>query len=88
MSGDHFNYTPRNLTECLNLVTQDEEVQQRFPYLAKALVNLNKELTQILHDLDMDLSRDEEIEIDGLFEVEAVRNLYLATIVYGKELMK
>lgn len=88
MSGGHFKYTQRSLTECLNLVTQDEEVLERFPYLAKALTNLNKELTQILHDLDYDLSRDEDVENDGFFESEAIRSLHFATIVYGEEVIK
>lgn len=80
MSGGHWRHIPCEMKDTLSevgisVVSKDPDVRKRFKKLAKVLSNLNIELGRIIHNLDWDLSSDEEIENDRKFEEDAIRNL-------------
>lgn len=78
MSGGHWDYSQYRLEEYLQNVGNDGQVVQRFPTLAKVLLNLGTSLSQIVHDLDWDISNDTSIKDDRAFEDESLFKLHNA----------
>lgn len=72
MSGGHYKYCPYEVTDGLADFSDDQETKERFPKLATVLSDLAYELGSILHNLDLDLSRDSYIVDDVAFEKEAI----------------
>jgi len=75
MSGGHWDYCQHMIRYNLEGISEDPEVKERFPLLAKKLSKLATILDSIIHDLDWDLSGDSEIENDMDFELESLGKL-------------
>ena len=64
MSGGHWNYENYRILDVCRNVSNDREVRERFPLLAKKILDTGKILDKIIHDLDWDLEGDTEIKDD------------------------
>ena len=75
MSGGHWQYRGFQMSDHLEQMGKDADVIIRFPLLAKTFLKLSKCLGDLDHELDWDLSSDEEIENDGRFQTEWLERL-------------
>lgn len=72
MSGGHWNYSGHQAVEHIRTVTEEPEIQERFPILAQFLRKLGDWLHQLDKALDYDLSGDSHIRNEAEFELQTI----------------
>lgn len=72
MSGGHWDYAGGRIAYDLEAMAEDPEVQQRWPMLARTLMQTAQWFRAVEHEMDWDLSSDSKIEDDGAFDLAAV----------------
>ena len=75
MSGGHWDYAGGKVQMLLDDIGDDEEVQRRFPNIAKLLIGLGSALYAVEHELDWDLSMDNAIKDDDEWERRHIHEL-------------
>lgn len=75
MSGGHWDYNHDIIEDELFKVAQDFEVIRRFPKLGSVLASLAVSLSEIVKEIDWDISGDASIDDDKRFQDESIKKL-------------
>ena len=75
MSGGHWDYQQHSVRNCLDDVTRDPEVRERWPKSAQTLAAISDVLADMLHDMDWCLSNDTDIADDSDFDQKCIDKL-------------
>lgn len=86
MSGGHWDYSQHDLKSILKAVGQDPEVLSKWPRIAGAFSRLAPVLTGVMNDMDWDLSFDESVGNDAIFDARGVAAIREAVRVYSGNL--
>lgn len=86
MSGGRWRYQQHNVRDCLDDVTKDPMAIERWPKSIRILKALNDELSDILHDMDWDLSDDSYVDDD--FDEKSVIRLINAIVPDTESVIK
>lgn len=85
MSGGHWDYHQDDLKVILRDVGQDFEVLSRWPETAEAFRRLADILTDVMHDMDWDLSCDNAIKDDSIFDARSIAAIREAVRASGEK---